>query len=86
MVSPVPPVGTELLCEASSNDPANPSAPSDTQATDAQGEVQFFSVDIGGFGNPPIADGSIVTLRATFVDQLTFGDAECIQTWVVEAC
>ncbi len=26
------------------------------------GEASFFAVDLGLFGNPPIADGSIVTL------------------------
>ncbi len=86
MVSPIPPIGTQLRCNATSDDPQNPSVAPGTQATDAQGEVQFFSVSLGLFGNPPIAAGSTVTLRTTFVDPFTFGNAECVQTWVVEAC
>ena len=85
-VSPIPQVGTELICVATTNDPANPSAPPDIQPTNASGVVTFLSLDLGSFGIPPIAVGSTLTLTVSFVDTATFGLATCVQNWLVEAC
>ena len=90
-VSPVPPAGTMLRCTPTTNDPNNANLPifsSTTSATDAAGKVSFAMLDLtGNVPNPPLMVGSVLTLTVTFVDQATFGNADCVlQFTIVDAC
>ena len=89
LVSPLPPVGTELKCNATTDDPNNPGSTdiSDVQMTDTNGEVQFVDLDVfNAFPNPPLATGTTLTLEASFVDTSTFGTATCSGSFTIEDC
>ena len=77
-VSPIPPVGTEIQCDPTTDDPQNPTGFVAIGETDAAGFTSVSGLDLElHFPNPPIADGSTLTLTFKFVDQATYGTEIC---------
>ena len=89
-VTPIPPVGTQLRCTPTTDDPANstlPTTSSTTGGTDAAGQAAFAQLDLtGNVPNPPLAVGSVLTMTVSFVDAATFGAATCVTQITIVAC
>lgn len=88
-VSPVPPVGTLLTCTPTTDDPANATLPdfsTTSAATDATGTVTFAQLDLtGNVPNPPLAEGSVLTMTVTFADP-SISDASCVNQFTIVVC
>ena len=85
-VSPIPPVGTEIQCDPSTDDPNHPTGPGAIGVTDAAGNTSIAELDLLQGFSPEIAPGSTLTLTFKFVDQQTFGTNTCEWSCPVVAC